>query len=132
MAGMVPGSSEENNPRILGLPPAHRGRRLASMTTLDSPTSRMAVVLSDREGETIRAHGNVLVMKTLTPRVTVIDYTAPAGFPGPPLHIHPAFDEVFIVLDGTLTVRVHDQVTQIGPIGSASVSGSVPHTFANE
>lgn len=31
-----------------------------------------------------------------------------------------------------MTVRVNDEVTEIGPVGSASVSGSVPHTFANE
>ncbi len=86
----------------------------------------------DREGETLSAHGNVLVIKTTTPRVSVIDYTAPAGFPGPPLHIHPGFDEVFVVLEGKLTVRVNDEVSEIGPVGSARVGGSVPHTFANE
>jgi mannose-6-phosphate isomerase-like protein (cupin superfamily) len=48
------------------------------------------------------------------------------------LHIHPGFDEVFVVLEGTLTVRVNDEVSEIGPVASASVSGLVPHTFANE
>lgn len=99
---------------------------------MTNPTAPTAVTLADREGETLSAHGNVLVIKTATPRASVIDYTAPAGFPGPPLHIHPGFDEVFVVLEGTLTVRVNEEVTEIGPVGSASVSGSVPHTFANE
>jgi mannose-6-phosphate isomerase-like protein (cupin superfamily) len=102
------------------------------MTNLSAPTAPTALTFADRQGETLRAQGNVLVIKTASPRATVIDYTAPAGFPGPPLHVHPGFDEVFVVLEGTLTVRVNDAVSEIGPVGSASVAGAVPHTFANE
>jgi mannose-6-phosphate isomerase-like protein (cupin superfamily) len=101
------------------------------MTTTSTPNPT-AVILAAGEGETLRAHGNLLVMKTVSPRVSVIDYTAPAGFPGPPLHVHPGFDEVFFVLEGSLSIRVSDQVTELGPGASATVHGQTPHTFANE
>ena len=113
---------------------ARAGRRstLLAMTTLHSPTLSSALGLADGEGETLSARGNILVIKAATPRVSVIDYTAAAGFPGPPLHIHPGFDEVFVVLQGSMTIRVRNEVNRLGPLASASVSGSVPHTFANE
>jgi mannose-6-phosphate isomerase-like protein (cupin superfamily) len=85
----------------------------------------------DGDGEQIVVRGTRIVIKVATPRVTVTDHEVPAGFPGPPLHVHPAFDEVFIVLAGTLAVRVADEVHEIGPGGTAHVPGSTPHTFAN-
>jgi quercetin dioxygenase-like cupin family protein len=59
----------------------------------DSPTSsdsaRFRVLRSEETG----AHGSV------------IEITAGATFPGPPLHVHD-FDEAFYVLDGELTFQV--------------------------
>ena len=81
--------------------------------------------------EEITARGTRILIRVASERVTITDHTVPAGFPGPPLHVHPGFDEVFIVLDGTLTVRVRDQVYEVGPGGTAYVEGTVPHTFAN-
>jgi mannose-6-phosphate isomerase-like protein (cupin superfamily) len=98
------------------------------MIDTTSPTS---LVLGPDEGEVIAARGNRLVIKAAAARVTVADYTAPAGFPGPPLHVHPGFDEVFVVLDGTLTVRVGEDAHELAPGGTAYVDGTVPHTFAN-
>jgi mannose-6-phosphate isomerase-like protein (cupin superfamily) len=91
-----------------------------------------AAVLTPGEGETIEARGNKIVFKAIGERQFVADYTAPAGFAGPPLHVHPGFDETFIVLDGTLTMRLGEDVHRLGPGGSAYVAGDVPHTFANE
>lgn len=99
------------------------------MTTPDTST---AVVLAGGEGEEITTRGNRLLVTAASPRVTVVDYTAPAGFPGPPLHIHPGFDEVFIVIEGTLTARVRERVLEVEPGGTAYVPGSIAHTFANE
>jgi mannose-6-phosphate isomerase-like protein (cupin superfamily) len=98
------------------------------MTELTTPT---ALVLGPDEGEEIAAAGNRLLVKAAAPRVTVVDYTAPPGFPGPPLHVHSGFDEVFVVLEGMLSVRVGDDVHELAPGGSAYVDGTVPHTFAN-
>jgi len=81
--------------------------------------------------EEITARGTRILVRAASKRVTITDHTVPAGFPGPPLHVHPGFDEVFILLEGTLTVRANEDVREIGPGETAYVEGAVPHTFAN-
>ena len=81
--------------------------------------------------ETIELRGARIVIKAATPNLTLIDYTAPAGFPGPPLHVHPGYDDLFHVLDGTLTVRIEDEVRAAGPGDVIHSPGTVPHTFSN-
>jgi len=126
---MTPPAFREN-PRSLGWCDRIAPARLRDMTNSTAPTPT-ALVLPDGEGEQITVRGTTILVKTATPRVTVTDHTVPGGFPGPPLHVHPGFDEVFVVLDGTLTVRVGDEVHEVGAGGTAYVAGDVPHTFAN-
>ena len=53
------------------------------------------------------------------------------GFPGPPPHIHERIHDMFYVLDGTLTMRLGDQTTEL-PAGSfVCVPPGVVHTFSN-
>jgi mannose-6-phosphate isomerase-like protein (cupin superfamily) len=80
---------------------------------------------------TIVVRGNPIVVLAASSRVSAFDYTAPVGFAGPPLHVHPGFDELFTMLQGTLTLRIEDDVTELGPGQSAYVAGTVAHTFAN-
>ena len=54
-----------------------------------------------------------------------------SGFAGPPLYVHTGFDEVFVVLEGTLTTRVGDETHEVGPGGTVFVAGDTPHTFTN-
>ncbi len=75
------------------------------MTELTTPTP---LVLPAGEGERLHIRDVVVGVRAATPRVSVLEYAAPAGTSGPPLHVHPAFDEVFHVLDGTLTMRLGD------------------------
>jgi mannose-6-phosphate isomerase-like protein (cupin superfamily) len=49
---------------------------------------------------------------------------------GPPLHVHAASDETFLVLSGVLLVHAGGQVTAISEGGLLHVSGDKPHTFA--
>jgi quercetin dioxygenase-like cupin family protein len=62
--------------------------------------------------------------------VSVIDSVAPAGFAGPPLHMHD-FDEAFYVIEGELTFQVEDRLLTAGPGDLAFAPRNVPHTFAN-
>jgi quercetin dioxygenase-like cupin family protein len=62
--------------------------------------------------------------------VSVIDSVVPAGFPGPPLHLHD-FDEAFYVVGGELTFQVEDQLVTKGAGELAFAPRNVPHTFAN-
>ncbi len=83
------------------------------------------------EGEIIEARGNRIVIKVASASQLICEYTAPGNFPGPPLHVHPGFDETFILLDGRLNVAVREQVAELTPGTTAYVSGDVPHTFSN-
>jgi mannose-6-phosphate isomerase-like protein (cupin superfamily) len=60
----------------------------------------------------------------------VIDCRVPAATAGPPLHRHPASDETFVVVSGTLLVHVDGQVTELTAGGLVHVSRGTPHTFA--
>jgi uncharacterized cupin superfamily protein len=62
--------------------------------------------------------------------VSMIDVVAPAGFPGPPLHVHD-FDEAFYVLEGELTFQLEDRLVTAGAGELAFAPRNVPHTFAN-
>ena len=88
-------------------------------------------ILGPDEGELIEARGNRIVIKSASASQTVCDYTAPAHFPGPALHVHPGFDESFLVIEGELEMTVRGEVSLLGPGGCAYVSGSTPHTFRN-
>jgi quercetin dioxygenase-like cupin family protein len=61
-----------------------------------------------------------LVEETLTP-----------DFDGPPLHVHPAFDELFFVLEGELTFQVRDEVKTVAAGDWLLAPRGVPHAFAN-
>lgn len=83
------------------------------------------------QGEVIEARGSRVVIKVATAGQLVCEYTAPPLFAGPPLHVHPGFDETFIGLEGRVEVTVRGQVAGLTPGATAHVSGSVPHTFTN-
>ena len=89
------------------------------------------VLVAPGEGELIEVAGNRIWIKVATDSQLVCDYSAAPHFSGPPLHVHPGFDETYLVLDGTLAVTVDNQRTELGPGAVAYVSGSVPHTFSN-
>jgi quercetin dioxygenase-like cupin family protein len=67
-------------------------------------------------------------------RLTVVYIDVPPGGGPPPLHIHPP-DEVFHVVDGTLTVFEGPPEaaarSEVVAGGSKHVCGGTPHTFRN-
>jgi mannose-6-phosphate isomerase-like protein (cupin superfamily) len=89
------------------------------------------LLLAPEEGEVLEAVGNRLVIKVASPSQFLCDYTAPALFPGPPLHVHPGYDETFLVLEGLLEVTIRDETSELRPGSTAYISGTVPHTFRN-
>jgi quercetin dioxygenase-like cupin family protein len=62
--------------------------------------------------------------------LALIENVLPGGFGGMPLHVHPAFDEAFYVLDGELTFRVGDDVVTATAGTLVYAPGDVPHTFS--
>jgi mannose-6-phosphate isomerase-like protein (cupin superfamily) len=61
---------------------------------------------------------------------SVVDCAAPAGTPGPPLHLHPASDETFVVLSGSLLVYVGGETALVRDGGLVHISRGTQHTFA--
>lgn len=59
-----------------------------------------------------------------------VDELVPAGF-GPPLHLHPWFDEAFYVLEGELAFQLGDARTTLRPGQLAFAPRGTAHTFAN-
>lgn len=88
-------------------------------------------LLGPGEGEVLEAGANRLVIKVASPSQFVCEYTAPPHFAGPPLHVHPGFDETFLVLEGRVQVTVRDQPGELAPGATAYVNGNIPHTFRN-
>ena len=88
-------------------------------------------LLDAGEGELIEVAGNRIRILVASASQLVCDYSAEPRFPGPPLHIHPGFDETYLVLEGRLQVTLRGERHILNPGGTAYVSGAVPHTFAN-
>lgn len=63
--------------------------------------------------------------------LAVIEEVVESEFAGPPLHLHPTFDEAFYVLDGELTFRLDDDILTGGPGTFVFAQRGTPHTFAN-
>lgn len=63
--------------------------------------------------------------------LTMYEYTAPPGYPGPAFHLHQDEDEAFFVLDGTLTLRAGSDTVDLGPGGFAWGPRGIPHGFGN-
>jgi quercetin dioxygenase-like cupin family protein len=63
--------------------------------------------------------------------IALIDETVGPDFAGPPLHVHPGFDEVFYVLEGRLTFQLEERTWTGGPGEVAFAPRGVAHTFAN-
>ncbi len=61
----------------------------------------------------------------------LVEQVVPGGYPGPAMHAHPDFDEIFYVIEGRLGFRVGDLAYEAGPGTVAFVPRGTPHTFAN-
>jgi uncharacterized cupin superfamily protein len=61
----------------------------------------------------------------------LVDETLSPEFDGPPLHVHPAFDELFYVLEGELTFQVGDELRTVAAGDWLMAPRGTPHTFAN-
>ena len=61
-----------------------------------------------------------------------LDLTLRPNAPGPPEHIHTSFSERFMVAEGTLSLLVNGEVTELGPTESFLVSPGTPHKPFNQ
>jgi mannose-6-phosphate isomerase-like protein (cupin superfamily) len=94
-------------------------------------TGNTHALLAPGEGELIEVAGNRIRIIVASQSQLVCDYSAAPHFSGPPLHVHPGFDETYLVLEGRLGVTVGAECSELTPGAAAYVSGVVPHTFGN-
>ena len=96
-----------------------------------STTNNTHALLAPGDGELIEVAGNRIRIMISSPSQLVCDYSAAPHFPGPPLHVHPGFDETYLVLEGRLQIIIGEESHELAPGAAAYVSGSLPHTFGN-
>jgi mannose-6-phosphate isomerase-like protein (cupin superfamily) len=64
-------------------------------------------------------------------RLSAVACEVPAGEPGPPLHVHPGTDELFLVQDGTLLLHADGRTHRLAAGDAAFVPRGTAHTFAS-
>jgi mannose-6-phosphate isomerase-like protein (cupin superfamily) len=64
-------------------------------------------------------------------RLSALACEVPAGEPGPPLHVHPGTDELFLVQDGTLLLHADGSTYRLAAGDAAFVPRGTAHTFAS-
>ncbi len=87
------------------------------MSTIDTTQ----VLLAPGEGELIEVAGNRIRIIVASATQLVCDYSAAPHFAGPPLHVHPGFDETYLVLEGRLQVTVGGERRELEPGAAAYV-----------
>ena len=105
-------------------PPADGGRPLDD-----------AVIRGPADADAVSLAGNTIAIKVSAAETEgslgLIAYTAAPEFPGPPPHIHRATNDMFFVVQGTLTLRLGDDEHEAPPGSFALVPPGNVHTFAN-
>ena len=107
---------------------------MPAMSNLN-PTQTQPVVQSLHEAATQEILGGSITVRLHSEetegQLGLIEQIVPGGYPGPPTHVHPDFDETFYVIEGTLGFRIGDRAHEAGPGTIAFVPRGTPHTFAN-
>lgn len=98
------------------------------MTTQHLP--KEALVLGPDEGTHLHFLNHLATIKMAgeTGSMSVVEFLAPRGF-GPPLHNHRQEDELFVILDGKVSVRSGDTEGLAGPGSCVFLPSGRPHTF---
>lgn len=63
---------------------------------------------------------------------SVEEIGVPAGFGGPPPHVHHRTHHSWYVLEGELRLTVEDRTHRLGPGGFVHIPTGTPHTFGND
>lgn len=94
-----------------------------------------ATLYGPGEGERIEAGNSLILIKATSGQtgdsLFLAESTIEPDFPGPPPHTHNTLHDMFYVLEGTLSVRVGDDIHELGPGSFACVPPGVVHTFSN-
>jgi mannose-6-phosphate isomerase-like protein (cupin superfamily) len=94
-----------------------------------------AIVLRPGEGERLPMGGLSVVIKATGDDTAGTFYLGeseiPPGFQGPPPHVHEKLHDMFLVIEGTLTIRLGEEEQEIEAGTFVCVPPGVVHTFSN-
>src|SRR4051794_24561801 len=96
---------------------------------------KVAVFQLPGEGEALTTPAGTVVVKVDSDQtagtMALLEYAIAAGAGGPPVHVHPSFDELFFVLQGEIEFRAGEESVR-APAGTTFYTpGTEPHTFSN-
>lgn len=91
-------------------------------------------IVQHNEGRVLHAFGDVgTVMlrgeQTGGAFTVLFDETPPGA--GPPMHVHSKEDELFLIVEGTVSFFANDRWTDVGPGGVVFMPRGTPHTYRN-
>jgi mannose-6-phosphate isomerase-like protein (cupin superfamily) len=93
------------------------------------------VVLKQGEGERVAMGPASVVIKATGEETAGTFYLGeaeiPPGFPGPPPHVHDKLHDMFLVIEGTLTMRLGEEDQEVEAGTFVCVPPGVVHTFSN-
>lgn len=95
----------------------------------------ITVTTADQAENLDRAGGRVMRLlvdaDATGQRLSALACAVPAGEPGPPLHVHPGTDELFVVQDGILLLHADGRTHRLAAGDTAFVPRGTAHTFAS-
>lgn len=93
------------------------------------------IVLGPGEGKTVSLMGGRYTYKAVGrdtgDRYGLVEFTAPAGSPGPPPHVHESEEEALYIVEGELNVQIGERTLQARAGTFALVPRGTVHTFSN-
>jgi uncharacterized cupin superfamily protein len=100
---------------------------------MTTPPSKPSIV-QHNEGRVLHAFGDVSSVmlrgeQTGGAFTALFDETPPGG--GPPIHVHSKEDELFLIVEGTVSFFANDLWTDVGPGGAVFMPRGTPHTYRN-
>ncbi len=84
------------------------------------------------EGERHAVGPAEVVIKSTSDDFFLSENVLPPDMPGPPPHTHERMTDMFYVLEGTLTVLVEDEWSELAAGSFVAAPPGVTHTFRND
>jgi quercetin dioxygenase-like cupin family protein len=94
-------------------------------------TTLQATIITPDEATAFAGNITTLRAEQTGGRYSLVDFTLAADGHGPAPHYHETFDEIYHVIDGTLTVTIGSEQHEAPTGSSIFIPRGVVHTFAN-
>lgn len=107
---------------------------MSTPSTSASPARLVPVIVEPQDGQVLHAFGDTIQVKLSgenTGRSIAVGLGIVEPGSGPPPHLHRNEDEIFLIIEGTMSFMVNGEWRDLGPGGVAFMPRGCPHTFKN-